>query len=70
MKKLVFYCNDRKDFSIPMLSITGDHFTKKKWMKWRKEFIVGDPVPLSKDQTVESLKAMEIVGLYHKIEED
>jgi hypothetical protein len=33
---------------------------------WRSQFVVGDPQPIINADTVESLKAMGLVGLYRE----
>lgn len=53
-----FITNDKNEYR-------HENLTKDEWLEWRKQFIVGEPVPMKGGfYTVEHLKQMGYVGLY------
>jgi hypothetical protein len=70
-KKLVWVTNVwAKPDPVFMHQIEGDPiiYTVEEQNKWRSQFIKGEPQS-TKSESVASLKAMGVIGLYKEVEE-
>jgi hypothetical protein len=70
-KKLVWVTNVwAKPDPISMAQIVGNPiiYTVEQQMEWRSQFIQGDP-QATKTDSVASLKAIGMIGLYKEVEE-
>jgi hypothetical protein len=70
-KKLVWVTNEWSKLNpIFILQVEGSPivYTVEEQNKWRSQFIKGDP-QATKSESVASLKAMGVIGLYKEVEE-
>jgi hypothetical protein len=70
-KKLVWVTNEWAKLNPVFIhQIQGDPiiYTVEEQIKWRSQFIKGEP-QATKQESVASLKAMGVIGLYKEVEE-
>jgi len=67
-KNLRWVCNDVSDPTLEMVQPNAGESPEQalnKHIKWRRRFIVGEPMP-SKELSVNQLKKIGVIGLYVK----
>lgn len=60
--------NDWKNPNYEILQLPdGNSISIESQKEWRSQFIIGDPQPIQGKNTVESLKADGLIGLYKEV---
>lgn len=62
---MLWVVNDLAEWEATEIDTTPTFKTKREWERWRRRFIIGDPLPVpGSTQTTSSLRRMGLVGLY------